>query len=104
MKDVRITWVLPVVRDDGVPLPVDEIESLEVFLSANLGVDFVSVATKLPSEVQEVFLPNQSPGNWIVRFVVEDTKGDFSADKDFAYSVPSDSAPGTVTNIEVIIT
>ena len=100
MKNVRISWDLPTTRESGFPLNVSEIAYVEVFLSADLGANFVSLNQVVPPTV-DLFIPDVDVGEWIFRLVVVDTEDKQSVAVDTSVVVPDGSNPSSVVNVVV---
>lgn len=103
MKNIALSWDLPTTRVDGGPLNPTDIAKVEVFVSADQGVNFVLLNTLLPTDTQGAFIPDQDWGTWVFRFIVTDTGAKASLPLDFFVDVPDDSAPGQVVNVQVIL-
>ncbi len=105
MRDVRVTWDLPTTRDSGRPLPIDEIAGVDVALSADGGANFTLLATVTPDGAQELEQQQLEPGDYLFRLIVIDTDGKTSSDDgvQVPFSIPDDSPPGEVTNVNVTV-
>jgi len=103
MRDATINWVLPTERESGRPLPLSEIAGTQVSLSADGGANWTQIDTVPAADPQTVSVQDLDNGDWIVRFEVADTDGRIGAPYDHAF-VSDDTAPGQVTNVEVILT
>ncbi len=103
-KNIQLTWGLPTTRVAGGPLDSAEILSVEVLISADAGLNYVALVDRLPTEAQELFIPDQDWGEWWFRFIVHTTDNKSSANLDFPVTVPDDSAPETVVNVQVSLT
>ena len=55
----------------------------------------------LPTEPQQVFVPDQEPGEWHYRFTVFDTLGQTSGPSIEIVTVIDDSPPNQITDITV---
>jgi len=100
MKSATISWVLPLVRDDGEALDPADIDFVDVGMSADLGQTFGDLTQVLPTDPQNVFVPDLEIGDWHFRFVVQDSKGDRSMEVFYVVSVPDErAAPGIVTDV-----
>lgn len=87
MNNALISWDLPTQRVSGAPIFLSEIKNVAVFLSADLGNNFVHVTDVLPTDFQSVFFPDQVPGDYIVRLVVEDVDNKTSTKLDVPYKI-----------------
>lgn len=103
MKNVTVTWDLPTTRESGLPLNADDIQFVEVLLSADLGANFVVVDQILPSTTQEVFLPDQDVGDWIIRLIVVDSADRRSNTVDVPYNIADVTPPGIVLNVGITL-
>ena len=100
MKNVRIAWDLPTTRESGLTLDPTDIAYVEVFLSADLGVNFVSLNQVIPPTV-DLFVPDVDIGDWIFRLVVVDTADKQSVAVDTPVNVPDETNPSSVINVVV---
>jgi len=69
MANVRVRWQLPTTRESGRPLPISEIQGVEIALSADGGQNFAVLDTFAPS-VLETTITELEDGEWHVRGVV----------------------------------
>lgn len=100
MKNVRIAWELPTTRESGLPLDVANIQHVEVFLSADLGANFVPLNIVAPPTL-DLLVPDVDIGDWIFRLVVVDTDNRTSVAIDTPVNVPDETNPGSVVNVLV---
>jgi len=100
-KNVTVGWTLPTTRVGGAVLSPDEIERVQVELSADGGANFTDLSNIAPTDPQQVFVPDMEPGEWHFRFTVFDTLGQNSAPAIEIVTVVDDSPPNTVTDITV---
>lgn len=99
-KNVNVAWDLPTTRESGLPLEVDEILHVEVFLSADLGQTFTPI-NNIEPPTTEITVPDLDVGDWIFRLVVVDVDGRRSTNVDVNVNVPDETAPGGVINVRV---
>lgn len=102
--NVKVTWVLPTERENGRPLPVEEISGTDV----SFRVVGAPVFSPLPPRVvpgvpQEAVVNDMDPGDWEFRCVVVDTKENESTAEVRPASVPF-SNPNPVANMTVTVT
>lgn len=100
-KNVTVAWELPTTRIEGGPLAPADVQHVQVQLSADGGVNYADLATVLPADPQQVFVPDMEIGTWLFRIRVQDTLGQFSVWHEEQVSVIDDSPPQTVTNVTV---
>lgn len=100
-KNVTVSWTLPTERQGGGALQPEDIEHVIAELSADGGAAYVELAIVLPTEPQQVFVPDQEPGEWHYRFTVFDTLGQDSGGTIQVVTVIDDSPPNNVTDITV---
>jgi len=100
MKSILIQWVLPIVRQLGGPLPIEEIRDAEIELSADAGASYSTVGIfqsgVLQTPVADLPFSDQyivrgrcydiadQPGNW---FEVPFTLGDDSPPGDLVITI-----------------
>ena len=100
-KNVRVTWDLPTTRESGNELPRGEIAHTIASISLSGSAVFTEMNRFIPSQEQLLFLPDTDTGVWLVRLTVVDTDGRQSKNADVEFTVPDESAPGTVVNVAV---
>lgn len=100
-KNVTVTWDLPTERTGGALLPVSEIRDTIVEISADGGAIFRPLDTVLPTDPQQVFVPDLEPGSWEFLITVFDTLGQASAPHIEPVTVIDDSPPNPVSNVQV---
>lgn len=98
MKTAVITWDLPTPNKFGAA-----IESVGVFLSADLGSNFTFIEDVLAAAPQESINGDLATGDWIVKLVVKDVDGRTSPGVDTTFLVPDESPPGDVVNVVVTL-
>lgn len=102
MRDATFTWVLPTERESGRPIPLNELAGTQVSLSADAGANWTEIDNVPAGAEQTVSVQDLDNGDWIVRFEVADTEGRVGQPYDHPF-VSDDTAPGQVTNVEVIL-
>jgi hypothetical protein len=103
MKEIAVEWVVPVVRDDGSPMPVSEIAYTEASISTDGGKTFTALAQVKPDTAQIVHRSPIPDGAYLFRLVVVGTNG--KKGKPVDLNVPVDTpAPGVVTAVKATIT
>lgn len=102
MKTALITWDLPTTRQSGLPLAITDIKHVEVLLSADLGATYGLLDAVAPP-VTQLSVPDLEVGEWRFRLVVVDTADRRSSNIDVTAIVPDESAPGTVTNVNITL-
>lgn len=95
MANVRVSWVLPTVRESGKPLAAGDIKHVLLSLSADGGANF-GVLDTYPPSVLETVITELEPGEWRVRGVVVDTKDRASAPVTEAIVIEDQSPPGAL--------
>ena len=103
MKDVRLTWELPVTRESGFPLNPADIAHVEVALSADGGANFGVLGTVAPGSTQTFTQTELEIGTWFFRLVVVDVAGLRSQPVQVQADVPDETAPDAVANVIVSI-
>lgn len=103
MKEISVEWAVPVVRDDGSPMPVAEIAHTEAFLSTDGGTTWTALAQVKPDTTQIVKRQPAPDGNYIFRLVVVGTNGKKGKPVDTPVKVDT-PAPGVATGIKVAVT
>lgn len=73
MANVKVTWVLPTVRESGKPLAVEDIKHVLIEASADAGANYGLLDKFLP-DVLETVVTELEPGEWFFKGVVVDTK------------------------------
>lgn len=100
MQTARVTWELPTEKDNGRPLDLDDIDRVEVLLSANQGQDFSALDPVRPEDEQVSTIPDLEDGDWVVRLVVFDTRQRSGDNVDTPFTIDT-APPGTVKNVNV---
>jgi len=107
-KNVTITWDLPTTREDGSPLPVEDIANVVVSLKVdNLAAPWTMMGTVEPTNPDGTLIPqgftagDVDIGDWLYRLVVNDIQGQPSPPVDTAFSVASDAGPSIVMNVAI---
>ena len=102
MANVRLRWTLPTTRSQGGPLPVSEIQSVEIAVSADGGTTFQVSDVFMPSVLETLFTEVDF-GLWTYRCVVIDSLGQRSVERFATADVKDTSPPGAVVTFEAVI-
>lgn len=103
MKEIALTWDVPVVREDGSAMPVTEILHTEVSLSTDAGKTFTVLGQVKPDATQIVKRSPVPDGAYLFRLIVVGTNGKRGKPTDL--NVPVDTpAPGVVTALKAAVT
>ena len=102
MKNATVSWELPITRESGRPLDLADIQGVEVSLSADGGANFAVLNTVAPPDT-DLFVPDLEVGDWVFRLTVVDTNGRRSMDVDELFNIPDETAPGIVSNVQVVL-
>lgn len=103
MKEIALSWDIPVVREDGSAMPATEIAYTEVSLSTDAGKTFSALSQVKPDVPQSVKRSPAPDGTYLFRLVVVGTNG--KKGKPVDLPVPVDTpAPGVVTAVKATIT
>ncbi len=101
--DVLVKWDLPTERENGRPLPVEEIVGTDVSFRVVGAPTWTPIPPRvIPSVPQEVSVVDVDPGTWEFRCVVVDTKGNESDPEVRSAEVPF-SNPKGVQNMTVTV-
>jgi len=103
MKNALIKWVLPDTRESGGPLPIDEVASTEISMSADLGANW-TVIRDVPAPTAEWQLSDLAPGDYMLQLVAIDTDGRRATDTPFSFNIKDETNPSPVTNVSVELT
>lgn len=95
MQSVKVIVVLPTTRKSGRPLPIEQIDSYRLEISAD-GANFVPYDTFTPDALENV-VPDLEPGTWSFKGVVIDTALRESAGVVASITVEDNSPPGELT-------
>lgn len=98
MANLRIQWVLPTVRQSGLPLPVEEIANVRIDLSADGGQSYGEIGVYAPN-ILETIVQDLEPGEWFVRGTVVDVQNRQSTPVSSSIVIADDSPPGGLTLI-----
>lgn len=98
MRDANVTWDLPPANDLG-----EELEAVEVQISADAGANFTAAGEVLVAATQEFFFQQLDFGNWVVKLIVRDAAGRRSGGIDTPFVVPNELPPGDVVNVQVAL-
>ena len=103
MKNARLSWTLPTTRTSGFPLDPFDINVVNLFMSADAGANWVSVAD-VPSTTLEFLISDLDIGTYQFKAVVEDSDGLRSADSNVEIGlVPDETAPSAISDLMVTI-
>lgn len=102
MANLRITWVLPTLRESGKALPADQIASVRLEQSADLGANFVQI-DNFPRTVLETLVTDLEPGEWQFRGTVVDTVGRESKGKVSSFVIPDNTPPGALLELNIAL-
>ncbi len=101
--NVKVTWVLPTERENGRPLPLDEIAGTDVSFRVVGAPTFTPIPPRVgPTDPQEVTVSDMDPGEWEFQCVVVDVKDNESTPEERTVSVPF-SNPNPVSNMTVTV-
>lgn len=100
-KNATVHWVLPTIRESGLPLDPADIQGEEVSL-AIAGAPS-SVLDVVPPDTLELFVPDLEVGDWIFTLVCIDIKGERGAAYDELFTIPDETPPGVVTGVNVVL-
>jgi hypothetical protein len=103
MKNVTISWVLPTTRQEGGPLPVDEIQHATIELSADGGANFSPIGQFAPDVLSTPVNDLPVSDQYVVRGWVTDTVGQNGNQVSVPFAIADDSPPGDLS-IEVTLT
>ena len=102
MKEIALTWDIPVVREDGSAMPATEIAYTEVSLSTDAGKTFATLAQVKPDAVQTVKRSPVPDGAYLFRLIAVGTNGKRGKPSDL--NVPVDTpAPSVVTSVKATV-
>ena len=93
MANVKVVWVLPDVRKSGKPLKPEDIDHVEIQISADKGVTFVKY-DDFPREILETTVTELEPGEWVFKGLVHDIQGRVNNGKTASIVVPDTTPPG----------
>ena len=104
-KNITITWDLPTTRQSGGPLSPQDIDHIQVELSADGGANYGEIARLAPTDEQKVFVPDSEPGIWHFRISVVDITGGRGVHiEQVEVPVPVDNTPpNPVSNVNVTL-
>ena len=103
MKNVTVTWDLPTQRESGFPLNPADIANVEFGMRVVGAPDFTVLGTVLPTDPQTFAVADVDIGDWEIRLVVVDTAARRSADVIAPFTVPDETNPGVVVNVNVTL-
>ena len=99
--NVILSWALPTTRESGKPLAVEDIQHVNVEVSANDGVDWALVGT-FPPDVLSTQITDLDFGTWRFRGIVVDNKGRASAPLEAVLVNEDTSPPSALVNLAVV--
>jgi hypothetical protein len=102
MANLRISWDLPSTRRSGRPLRIDEIDYVDVQMSADQGANYVTLNEVPPSETS-LLVNELEPGTYYFRLIVVDTKGRESEPVVATFTIEDDTPPGAVLNVVITL-
>lgn len=105
MSNARLTWTWPTNRVLGEPLPLAQIQYLEISMSADAGSNFSGLAQVEPIDGEptaEHVVTDLAPGTYMFRGVVVDTEARTSSVEEIT-SEPILSDPNPVADFTVTI-
>ena len=100
-KSARLNWVHPTTRESGEPLDPADIASVETFMSADFGDNFVSLGTHEPQVLEQV-VGDLGIGTYLFRAIWTDLKDKSSVPAE-AQGVVPDETPPAVGELTVTI-
>lgn len=95
MANVKVTWVLPTVRESGKPLAVTDIKHVLIEASADAGANY-GLLDSFPPDVLETTVTELEPGEWFFRGTVVDTKNRAGAPVAESIVIEDLSPPGAL--------
>ena len=101
-KNVTVTWDLPTTRESTLPLPLAEIDAVEIGMGVT-NTNFTNIDRVLSADAQSSYIPDVATGDWFLQLIVFDTDGRPSAPVVFPFNVPDETPPGMVGNVTVIL-
>ena len=103
MGIATVTWKLPTARQQGGPLPIEDILNTQVSISGDAGTNFAVFATLLPDAEQKAVISDLDPGEYVIRIVTTDKLNQPGAETDLPGVVDDRSPPAAVTDAVVTI-
>lgn len=101
MSNLVLNWTLPTTRILGEALPPEQIEFVEIQMSADGGVNYGGLSQQPPSVLTQT-LTDVDPGTYMFRGIVQDTRGERSGDFDIT-SEAILSAPNPLESFTVTV-
>jgi hypothetical protein len=102
MTDIRGTWTLPTVRENGRALDRAEIQHTIIEVSLDGGTNWTQLAVVAPADPQEVFVPDADVGDWSFQATVVDTGDRRGTQLAGVITVPQ-SPPGPITDLTLVL-
>ena len=101
--NVKVTWELPTERENGRPLPLNEIAGTDVSFRVVGSPEWTPIPPRVgPTDPQEKTVADVDPGEWEFSCIVVDVKGNVSTAEVRTASVPF-SNPNPVANMTVTV-
>jgi hypothetical protein len=97
MSKVVVAWVLPTTRESGRPLAVDDIDRVEIEVSADMGANFSPLGS-YPISILSTEMTEIDPGEWMFRGRVFD-----KAQRPSAYTTASVVVADTTPPSQLIL-
>lgn len=92
MSNLRLNWVLPTTRVDGAELLPEQIEFVEIRMSADGGLNYNGLVQAPPGTLEHV-VTDVDPGTYLFSGVVQDITGRRSASHDISTTDPGVPIP-----------
>ena len=97
MKNILITMILPTTREQGGPLPIEEIRGTVLALSSDGGANWAPIGTENTPDVLQVPVNDLPVGaDYQVRGIVFDTLDQASNPVFVPFEIVDDSPPGAL--------
>jgi len=98
MANVNVKWVLPDTRESTKPLAIGDIDYVEIFISADNGVNFGSFGRYEPN-ILETTVTDLEPGMWFFGGIVTDIRGSSGKMLKASINIPDNTPPGTLLSL-----
>lgn len=96
-RNVKVSWILPTVRQDGSPLAVTDIENVAIGMSTTGQEGSYVEIGKYLTDTLETVVNELETGTWYFTGVVTDKAGRVSRPVFGQITIGSDSPPGDLT-------